>query len=389
MQEKYTALAVTSMGDGLNNLDHAHVVKEWRNKSTPATNVMEELYELLGSSRPFEDLWHQLVGMREELARSIGLLREADFLAASHVMLQLVADGNYQPEMRSVRLSDELSKYVKDIGSFAAANVCFEVDLNNMDAVALVDTRALAFVATHLLINSRRHTSTGRVSLGLTKADSGMLDFRVVDTGTGISSAQADLAFKAPTTLGHSGLAVSRALLDSIGGHLWLESSQLADTTGMGGRTEIRFSLPGKTDSAPGMHGHRRLPDGLEMHVVEDSRAIRAALVRKLNLLGQRAGVRLNVYEHPNAESFVPLVESLSCRPDVVVLVDENLDMGGGILRGVHVIKALVQASFQGVIVSASGDDSADHSAAHLRWSKPYPPVANMLDSLQCVYTSR
>lgn len=373
---------------GLNNADQAQVVKEWRNRSTPATNVMEELYELLGSGRPLEDLWHDLVGMRDELARSIGLLREADFLAASRVMLQMVADGSYESEMRSVRLSDELSRYVKDIGSFAAPDVCFEVNLNNTDAIALVDTRALAFVATHLLINSRRHTSTGRVSLGLAEAGSGMLAFSVVDTGTGISLAQADLAFKASGNLGHTGLAASRALLDFIGGSLWLESSKLADARGMGGHTEIRFSLPGKADLAP-MLGNRSLPAGLEIHVVEDSRAIRTALVRKLNILGQRAGVRLKVYEHPSAESFVPLVEALSDRPDVVVLVDENLDMGGGVLRGVHVIKALVQASFQGVIVSATGDDCAEHSAAHLRWSKPYPPVASMLDSLQCVYTSR
>ena len=96
-------------------------------------------------------------------------------------------------------------------------------------------------------------------------------------------------------------------------------------------------------------------------------------------------------YEFDTVEKILPHLNDVKEKGrDAVVLVDQNLDSKGGILTGSDLIRALVDASVGGVIVSASGDDAIHHEhqrlGAHILWTKPLPKVDTIFEDLAATY---
>lgn len=91
------------------------------------------------------------------------------------------------------------------------------------------DKNRLVQVITNLLTNATKHTTQGHIRFGyrLTETD---ITFYVEDTGEGIQAEQLESIFDRFTQLENSrkgvglGLAISRGLVEKMGGRIWVES---------------------------------------------------------------------------------------------------------------------------------------------------------------------
>jgi len=135
-----------------------------------------------------------------------------------------------------------------------------ELPAGSVDAV--VDKDALLRVIENLVANGIKFTDTGEVSVKVNVEDS-TIAVSVRDTGRGIPEELKGEVFKKFTKLAMSGngrdrgsgmgLAVSRALVDAMGGRIWYYS-----TLGVG--SEFAFELPRRAGVVPGGSGQAREP---------------------------------------------------------------------------------------------------------------------------------
>ena len=105
-------------------------------------------------------------------------------------------------------------------------------------------------VLINFLKNALKFTDQGKVRLKLSMAKEGWLDFRVYDSGIGISSDMQEIIFDRFRQVEDSntrsfggtglGLAISKGLVELMGGKLWLKSS-------LGEGSCFGFSVPVKT----------------------------------------------------------------------------------------------------------------------------------------------
>jgi len=167
----------------------------------------------------------------------------------------------------------------------------------------VVDAMRLQEVLLNLLNNALKFTARGRVDLELA-ADpdsAGGLRIAVRDTGPGMGSETVARLFArfeqgvAPRRRGSSGLglAISRRLVELMGGRIEVDTAPGAGTT-----FRVHLLLPA-TDAVEHAHAHPNEPQqiegaGLDLLVVEDDATIRAVLVGLLASAGHRVDAGAN-----------------------------------------------------------------------------------------------
>mmetsp|Transcript_8221 Transcript_8221/g.25397 ORF Transcript_8221/g.25397 Transcript_8221/m.25397 type:complete len:739 (-) Transcript_8221:164-2380(-) len=260
--------------------------------------------------------------------------------------------------------------------------------------------------------------------------DTDCLVFAVTDTGRGVPPNVADRLFEEEVSTGDQrgvglGLVSCRQFAHAIGGDVWLHETtvQTVETSAASG-TEFRFALPGKItflekdDAVPRVaeavtatHGDeapvlRETTDAIAEPVDDDSKAMRAiivedsALIRKglvvkLRKVGSKLGKTFNFEEHATVEAFLSATadDAALTTADCLILIDENLNAAGGILRGRDLVKHLRANDFQGIVVSASGDDESlqvhRDLGADLIWTKPFGNVDVMAAELGAEFHRR
>ena len=97
------------------------------------------------------------------------------------------------------------------------------------------DSLRLSQVLNNLLSNAVKFTSSGEISLVISKIDSTMLQFKITDTGRGLRKQEQENIFKAFAQADGStsrqyggtglGLTISKQLVEMMGGEIWVESS--------------------------------------------------------------------------------------------------------------------------------------------------------------------
>jgi len=105
----------------------------------------------------------------------------------------------------------------------------------------LTDAKRLSQVVDHLLSNAIKFTSQGFVELGYTFKDANNLLFYVIDTGVGLTSREKNIIFSPfrqaddSITRGFSGmglgLAISKHIVERLGGEIWVESTKSQGST--------------------------------------------------------------------------------------------------------------------------------------------------------------
>lgn len=117
------------------------------------------------------------------------------------------------------------------------------------ETVIFADTDRLKQIFNNLISNAIKFTSTGSIEIGY-QPKGNLVEFYVKDTGIGIPVEYQEKIFERFRQVESSttrkfggnglGLAITRNLVELMGGKIWLESE-------LGKGTVFRFTLPGKT----------------------------------------------------------------------------------------------------------------------------------------------
>jgi signal transduction histidine kinase/DNA-binding response OmpR family regulator len=186
----------------------------------------------------------------------------------------------------------------------AAKNLSFQFDLApGLPAWVECDAQKLRQILDNLLGNAVKFTAAGRVTLRVSPAasaaplpasNSPRVQFAVADTGAGISAADQARLFQAfeqahdarPDAPGAGlGLAISRALVERLGGEL-----ALASEVGAGSTFAFTLALPAIAPAAPACSSGRHIAgyegDHRRVLIVDDHDINRRLLVDLLTPLG-------------------------------------------------------------------------------------------------------
>ena len=297
-------------------------------------------------------------------------------------------------------------------------------------------------IASNLLGNARKAcgATVGKVVFSFLGAQAnGTLLFSVRDNGRGVPALMRSRLFLEEVTSADVrgvglGLASCRAFAAAVGGDVflyWTQPCTAEQPNGSG--TEFRFYLPGKIvertasgwssakktssrgtrarGTTPQQCPRRALDDSASSStssnnyesstkkksnfpsdvvcvICEDSQLIRKAIIQKMRTIAKSitAEKPWTFVEHETVESLLPALSTFLSNPNSLVVIDENLDAQGGILKGSDLIRALVNNGYQGLLVSSSGNDAVAEThaslGAHLTFSKPLPPTAHMMHEL-------
>jgi len=251
--------------------------------------------------------------------------------------------------------------------------------------------------------SSLKNTSSRQDNL-LESVDSGLMEshhrgpprlrFECADTGPGIlKSHQADLFKKfvqrggAPGT--GLGLAISKHLVDLMGGEIYYDSDP---TIKPGSSCIVLLPLPlcdappsddekskGGIDSLTG-EIDQAIEEPLSILIVDDIKLNRMMLRRRFEKSIAR---NCQISEAPNGETAVDLCTSQTFD---VIIMDQFMEDGGGLLTGTDTILALRRQGVTAIIIGCSGNDlDADfmEAGADYCWHKPLPPNGMIIRQLR------
>ena len=207
---------------------------------TPLSTIRGHVEGLAeGVIEPSEETWTLLQAEAERMQRLVDDLHQLSRAEAGQLSLNLAPVSPKEP----IRLAIERMLPLFDEKGVDLSSVMPE----NLPPL-LADTGRVVQVLTNLLDNALRHTPPqGRVTVGAkTKGDE--VVFEVADTGEGIASEHLPHVFERFYRVEKSrsregggsgvGLAISRALVETMGGRVWVESP------GPGKGATFSFTLP-------------------------------------------------------------------------------------------------------------------------------------------------
>jgi two-component system sensor histidine kinase BaeS len=214
----------------------ADVSHELRTPLSTLEGYMEGLID--GVVEPSEETWALLYAEAERMRRLVEDLQQLSSAEAGQLPLDI---GPVAPA-DAVRLAVESM-----LPLFAEKGVELESTVGRVPP-ARADKDRLVQVLTNLLFNALRYTPAGgRVAVEVQGRSEEAL-FRVSDTGTGIAAEHLPRVFERFYRVEKSrsregggsgvGLAISRALVEAMGGELWAESE------GLGKGATFAFVLP-------------------------------------------------------------------------------------------------------------------------------------------------
>lgn len=222
----------------------ADVSHELRTPLSTLQGYMEGLMD--GVVEPSEETWALLYAEAERMRRLVDDLQQLSRAEAG----QLTLDRTPNPPQEAVRIARESM-----LPLFAEKGVELENALAGDLPPVAADRDRLVQVLTNLLNNALRYTQAGgRVTLEA-EARSNEVLFKVSDTGVGISSEHLPHVFERFYRVEKSrsregggsgvGLAISRALVETMGGEMWAESA------GPGKGAAFMFTVPAARNLLP------------------------------------------------------------------------------------------------------------------------------------------
>ena len=365
----------------------------------------------------------------DDIKDAIALLREAEALIATRLALHSMTAGEYMSKPETRDLTKLMSRRMRHVGELGKAGVEFKssyIDETTTKPRIFVrfDVELWTYIVDALLYNARKHTVRGAVELQFVGRKNDLLEFAVIDTGSGVpETIQRTIFEDGGVAVGEDrgvglGLVSARRFAAAVGGGVWLHSTS-TDTAETG--SEFRFSLPGTivdlpvgtssidddgfspalfasaNESSETQERRKKrttlesfVPKDLHVVIVDDSRVIRKSIVAKFSAVARHIAGTFSFAEYESVEAILPVISSFQARPHLVITVDENLNSP---LTGSHLISALVDANCAGLIASASGDpDIASHHldlGANFVLGKPLPTTDHIIHLLANAFRDR
>jgi len=205
--------------------------------------------------------------------------------------------GNFEIEKASfsiIEIIEQISDLMKPLASQKRIELLTDID-SKLPATVVQDERRIRQVCLHLITNAIKWTDSGevlfKVELLNTELGFVQMKFSVKDTGVGISedaqrrlftsfSPQEDQNFAHKSGAG-LGLAISKQLVDKMGGRIWVESTQNVGSV-------FSFTVIAETTDTINIKEVAELK-GLKVLVVDENRTGLKILVKQLSIWGVQA----------------------------------------------------------------------------------------------------
>lgn len=152
--------------------------------------------------------------------------------------MSLTRTGLIKKNISDFQVVPFLENYVpllKDLCGSKNILINLEIPETQKDVIIRTDNEILGKILWHLLLNAEKFTNEGRISFGFTNLEN-ELRFFVKDTGQGIAADKLEAIFKPfvqediRISRSHEGsglgLSIARALVELLGGKIWVESEK-------------------------------------------------------------------------------------------------------------------------------------------------------------------
>jgi signal transduction histidine kinase/HAMP domain-containing protein len=256
--------------------------------------------------------------------------------SAAALTRRLLAFARRQPLQAEHVPVDEMVEEMQDLIEYSAGpQVAVSFDLHSEPAQLHVDRGQLENALLNLVLNSAAAMPDGGELRVATRAEDGLVEIEVSDTGRGIPEHQQRKVFEPFFTTKQAGegsglgLSIVYGFVKQSGGDVGLQSRP-----GKGTTVTLRFPAQASTGPASDAHHAAALPaplDNVHVLLVDDDDAFRATLTDML----VREGLRVTAV--PSAEQALTLLER-GASPDVM-LSDICLGSGMDGLRFAHLAR--------------------------------------------------
>lgn len=244
LQHHATAYDITEEKLSLLKAEAAALEAETANKNKTAflANISHEIRSPLNGIIGFSELLADKNLTDSERERYLNIIQNNGnaliSLLSDLIDISKLESGNLEISKRKfkpVKLLEDLKHQFESTAGETAntVNVVFTASASIKDIEIESDPNRLRQVLVNLITNAKKFTVKGRIEIGVDFSGNEML-FWVKDTGIGIPYDKQTAVFErfrqvdSPDTkpvLGFGlGLAISKALVELLGGHLWLES---------------------------------------------------------------------------------------------------------------------------------------------------------------------
>ena len=238
LAESFNTMARTLQSTQQRRLDLiSDVSHELRTPLSTIEGYMEGLID--GVVEPSDETWALVHAEAERLRRLVDDLQQLSRAETGRLALR---EERVRPEEAIRQVGGRLFPI------FDARGVTLKIDVQTGPPPVLADPDRLAQVLTNLLSNALRHTPPGGSVTAEAEPRRGQVLFRIADTGEGIAPEhlphvferfyRADRARSRGEGGAGLGLAISRALVEAMGGEIWAESE------GPGQGAAFSFTLP-------------------------------------------------------------------------------------------------------------------------------------------------
>lgn len=238
LAESFNAMAQTLQSTEQRRMDLiSDVSHELRTPLSTIEGYMEGLID--GVVKPSDETWALVHAEAERLRRLVDDLQQLSRAEAGRLTLR---EERVRPQEAIRQVAGRLAPL------FDAKGITLKIEIREGLSPVLADRDRLAQVLTNLLSNALRHTPAGGVVTAEAGPRKGRVLFRISDTGEGIAQEhlphvferfyRADRARSRGDGGAGLGLAISKALVEAMGGQSWAESE------GPGRGAAFSFTLP-------------------------------------------------------------------------------------------------------------------------------------------------
>ena len=254
---------VSNMAENFAKLEDLAILNEKaetneKRKISYLTNISHEIRTPVNAIAGFSQLLKEDIQSLENRQKFLDIIIESsnDLVMVINNVVEVsnIESGLTKIGEEEVHLSDIFEELIENYKNDAfKKNLEFysEVEIPENDLIIIADRSRLLQLLSALLANSFKFTFTGKIVFGC-KLRNGFLEFYVSDTGVGIPQADMDKVFDHFFQTSDSilklfkgtglGLTFSKALVEKMGGKIWVDSDE-------GKGTVFHFTIPHKKGS--------------------------------------------------------------------------------------------------------------------------------------------
>ena len=361
--------------------------------STEQTTISYLCHEMKSSILPIEMMLRDISDneyTHEEISTKtnsiLNLIQDHNYILARRLDFTKIINSDYKLNDETfdliLLLKEILEKYAIRINN----NIDVQIKCPYDEIWIKTDNFIIRTIIINLIKNAIKYTHQGHVHVDVTfDVLTNDIEIRIVDTGIGMTDEVKNNFFnKIHTNNYHNSYGIGISIVSKMCTVLKKSSLELISSKPNEG-TIISFKC--KSNSNVKAYRSRNLSyDNTQeiskdihrpiyIFVVDDCRIIR----RCLKQLFEKQKWMVN--EFNNGEELLAALSNSSMNLPDVIIIDEHMQQGGGILEGTDIIYLLkTDYKFKGCIIHMSG--STVHSIADVTWDKPPPNNSQIISTI-------